>query len=144
MASNASQEGEERKAFIIELMQEQFGRHVLQSSRLGRDSNNFVYRLKLSVSDSLPVSPSANCRRPGTVTLPTDTADAVIRISNPQALVNENVRVQNEVAAMSLMRDALAETCDSCIARRALIHGDFSKLQDRLPQYSNTHAEQVL
>lgn len=40
--------------------------------------------------------------------LPTDTADAVIRISNPQALVNENVRVQNEVAAMSLMRDALA------------------------------------
>ncbi|KAI5865344.1 hypothetical protein GGS23DRAFT_618394 [Durotheca rogersii] len=109
MASSASQEGEERKAFIAELMREH--------SRLGHDSNNFVYRLKLSVSDSLPVSRPSHYRRPGTVTLPADATDAVIRISNPHALVNENVRVQNEVAAMSLMRDALAGEWEDLVPR---------------------------
>lgn len=57
----------------------------------------------------LPVAQAPHAsNRPGTTTLPADEHHAVIRISNPQSLVNENVRVQNEVAAMSLMRNALA------------------------------------
>lgn len=39
----------------------------------------------------------------------------VIRISNPQALVNEEVRVQNEVAAMSLMSQALSSYRDRLV-----------------------------
>lgn len=77
-------------------------------TRLGRDSNNPFYKLKLLVLESLPVSCSTHSRHSGTVTLPADAADAVTRISNPQALVNKNVRVQNEVVALSLMRDAFA------------------------------------
>lgn len=39
-----------------------------------------------------------------------------MRISNPQALVDENIRVQNEVAAMSLMRQALSSCKDRLIS----------------------------
>ena len=46
--------------------------------------------------------------KPGTVSLPTTSSSVVIRISNPQALVNHETRVENEVAAMMLMRDALS------------------------------------
>lgn len=46
--------------------------------------------------------------KPGTVSLPADASSITIRISNPQALVNHETRVENEVAAMVLMRDALS------------------------------------
>ena len=76
--------------------------------RLGRDSNNYVYHIQLKevVGKLAPMSPTR--QRPGTVSLSIDKTDVVIRISNPQALVNEQVRVQNEVAAMCLTRQALS------------------------------------
>jgi hypothetical protein len=47
-------------------------------------------------------------RKPGTVALPDGTKTLVIRLSNAEANLNEAVRVENEVAAMVLMRSALA------------------------------------
>jgi hypothetical protein len=47
--------------------------------------------------------------KPGTVTLPAEEADVVVRISNPE------VRIQNEVAAMALMRQALVNDYDSLV-----------------------------
>lgn len=84
--------------------------------RLGRDSNNFVYRLIISKVISRPAAPTlSKIPRPGTVGLPAGKIPVVIRISNPQALVNEEVRVQNEVAAMSLMSQALSSYRDRLV-----------------------------
>lgn len=76
---------------------------------LGRDSNNFVYRLTIFKAISPPTNPTlSKVPRPGTVGLFAEDSQVVIRISNPQAMVNADVRVQNEVAAMCLMRQALS------------------------------------
>ncbi|KAI5859398.1 hypothetical protein GGS23DRAFT_600519 [Durotheca rogersii] len=110
MNGMTDQAGEERRSFIQDLLQEHFRRKATAISRLGRDSNNFVYYVKLSseridsVSELLPLP----TRSPGTIALPADVTEVVVRISNPEAMVNEEVRVQNEVAAMSLARQALA------------------------------------
>jgi hypothetical protein len=87
-------------------------KQVLAIDKLGRHSNNFVYRLKLSEAvggeDEVALTTSEAISKPGTVRLPAEKGQIVIRISNPQAMVNEDVRVQNEVTAIALMRQALS------------------------------------
>lgn len=46
--------------------------------------------------------------KPGTVPLPADASTFVIRLSNPAAGLNDQNRVENEVATMSLFRHALS------------------------------------
>lgn len=77
---------------------------------LGRDSNNFVYKVELAPKDAHATANAElnKIAKPGTTPLPEDVSAVVIRISNPQALINHEVRVENEVAAMTLMRDALS------------------------------------
>lgn len=62
-------------------------------------------------------STAAITHRPGTEVLPPDETDVVIRMSNPHALLNEEARVQNEVAAMKLMREALSGHSESLVPR---------------------------
>ncbi|KAK9787636.1 putative Beta-galactosidase [Seiridium cardinale] len=69
-----------------------------------------------SVIDLLPTdgghlattSYNSGAPKPGTVSLPAGASSVVVRISNPQALVNHETRTENEVAAMILMRDTLS------------------------------------
>lgn len=84
---------------------------------LGRDSNNFVYQVELAPTDAHAIAdPQLNkIAKPGTTSLPEDVSAVVIRISNPQALINHEVRVENEVAAMTLMRDALSSYSSNLI-----------------------------
>ena len=60
---------------------------------------------KINLTSSHEHNPVTEIGKPGTVSLPAACLSIVIRISNPQALVNHETRVENEVAAMVLMRD---------------------------------------
>jgi hypothetical protein len=75
--------------------------------------NNYVYRVELApvqglrtglINDQQPTQQ----KKPGTTVLPSTTNVVVARISNVEAILNEEVRVENEVAAMCLLRNALA------------------------------------
>lgn len=46
--------------------------------------------------------------QPGTLPLPPKTVTLVARLGNPGAMLNDEVRVQSEVALMALMREALS------------------------------------
>jgi hypothetical protein len=65
--------------------------------------NNFAYIVTFAPGSNITQS-----KKPGTVALPDGTKKLIIRISNAEANLNEAVRVENEVAAMVLMRSALA------------------------------------
>jgi hypothetical protein len=83
---------------------------VIGLKTLGRDSNNFVYRIDLALGGPQDVAKAQakKTAKPGVVPLSAETCTVVIRIANPQALINHDIRVENEVAAMTLMRDALS------------------------------------
>ncbi|RDL34489.1 Protein kinase-like (PK-like) [Venustampulla echinocandica] len=106
---------EHRKHFIVNLLQQELGRQVLAIRNLGRDSNNFVHLAELAESVSQPVLSVPVLQQPGTSSLPTGTTKVVIRISHPDAMLNEDIRVQNEVAVMCLMRLALSTYQDALI-----------------------------
>lgn len=62
-----------------------------------------MYRVE--ILDTFSSSTSA---QHGTVSIPHGAKEVIMRISNPAANLNEEVRIENEVAAMVLMRDALS------------------------------------
>jgi hypothetical protein len=51
---------------------------------------------------------SSSEEKPGTTVLQEATQNVVVRLSNPDAQLNNGVRVQNEVAVISLMRETLS------------------------------------
>lgn len=73
---------------------------------LGRDSNNFVFLVTL---ESTQAQHDSQIKLGfGTVPLPSSVDQVVARISNPAAMLDNDVRIQNEVAAINLTRDALS------------------------------------
>ena len=73
--------------------------------------NNFVHEVYLATPTPTTQSiPASMMKKPGIMPIPSDTQRLIFRIPNPQANMNERVRVQNEVAAMVLMRAALSAT----------------------------------
>jgi hypothetical protein len=81
---------------------------ALEVSRLGRDSNNFVHLVRLSAAAPAWGDDHGPAGLPGTSNLPSSVQRVVVRISNPDALLDNTSRVENEVAAVALMRDALS------------------------------------
>lgn len=79
---------------------------VISVAPLGRDSNNFVHLVDLAeaIGHSGTNTPTS---QPGTHELDLSVVRIVVRLSNPNAMIDEEVRVENEVAAISLMRQAL-------------------------------------
>jgi hypothetical protein len=71
-----------------------------------RRHNANVYSISIGALDDhgAPLAPIA---LPGTVPLPAGSIKAVIRLSEPDSMLNEDIRVQNEVAVMTLIRKAL-------------------------------------
>lgn len=87
-------------------------------SPLGRDSNNFVNLVQLKEPTSL--AQDANHDPPlqiGTHKLESSVTRIVVRISNPNAMLDEGVRVENEVAAITLMHRALADLPQSIVPK---------------------------
>jgi hypothetical protein len=109
---------EQRLDFIRTTIRQQYGLSTVVIDPVEYDPqcmfpyNNFVYRVELSRSTS-PSSQSrkvldAPAAQPGTVAIPDSAQHVVMRLSNAAAGLNDQNRVQNEVAAMSLAREALA------------------------------------
>ncbi|KAI5197064.1 hypothetical protein AUEXF2481DRAFT_43007 [Aureobasidium subglaciale EXF-2481] len=100
---------EVRLAIINSAVQQRLQRKVESVSSLGRDSNNYVHLVHLENAgehhSNAEISPQA-----GTSPLDPSVTKIVIRISNPAAMLDDKVRVENEVAAVALMRRALATT----------------------------------
>ncbi|PQE19425.1 Phosphotransferase enzyme family protein [Rutstroemia sp. NJR-2017a BBW] len=82
---------------------------VSSISPLGRDSNNFVYLVSLAKAEPIPASQIRSSTKPGTSSLPVTTEQIVVRLSNQDAMLNNAARVENEVAAIKLMREALCD-----------------------------------
>ncbi|KAJ8121611.1 hypothetical protein ONZ43_g1979 [Nemania bipapillata] len=111
MASELITTSPQREQFIASLVKDYHRRECSAFHKLGWDSNNFVYRVELAPvgetrAESNDEQPTQ--QQPGTTVLPLSTNEVVVRISNIEAILNEDVRVENEVAAMCLMRNALA------------------------------------
>ena len=79
-------------------------------SSLGRDSNNFVSLVQLKESSLEQEANHDLPRQYGIHKLDPSVNRIVVRISNPGAMLDEEVRVENEVAAITLMHRALASS----------------------------------
>ncbi|KAK5656969.1 hypothetical protein OQA88_3492 [Cercophora sp. LCS_1] len=86
------------------ILHTQFHRDVNSITPLGGGINSFVYIVSLTATDNPPTLQS----QPGVSPLPSSSTAVVFRLSNPESMLNEAVRVQSEVATMALMRDALS------------------------------------
>lgn len=67
--------------------------------------NNFVYAVNINLETS-NVRNEAQ-RQPGTHTIPLGLDEFIIRLPNPVSGYNDKTRVENEVASLSIARDAL-------------------------------------
>jgi len=94
---------DDRVVFVKNMLQDQLGLVTEEINPAKGGRNNFAYIVTVTAGSR--VSP---VNKPGTVDLPRDTKTLVIRLSNAEANLNEAVRVENEVAAMVLMRSALS------------------------------------
>jgi hypothetical protein len=75
--------------------------------------NNFVYAVEISwPSQDQPI---VQHTQPGTSALPKDTSAIVFRMANPASGYNDRTRIENEVAALSLAREALQPTLSRLI-----------------------------
>jgi hypothetical protein len=75
---------------------------------LGRDSNNYVNLVQLKKTDLVQDAHQDLFLQHGTHKLNPSVVKIVVRISNANAMVDEDVRVENEVAAITHMHRALA------------------------------------
>ncbi|KAI0202967.1 hypothetical protein F4808DRAFT_458198 [Astrocystis sublimbata] len=110
MASEFITSNPRREEFITSLLRERYERECSAFHKLGWDSNNFVYRVQLVPIEGTPakfINELPPQQQPGTTALPSSTNEVVARVSNVEAILNEDVRVENEVAAMCLVRNAL-------------------------------------
>lgn len=99
-------EEKERQSFVKSLLTVDYELHVKTIEAAGRAQNNFVYRVELS-SPAVARS-NAFTQKPGVSVFPENTTRLCLRISNDDVSLEESVRVPNEVAFMTLTRDALS------------------------------------
>ncbi|THY96824.1 hypothetical protein D6C95_05086 [Aureobasidium pullulans] len=97
---------EKRTDIIKALISDNFGRKVISVAPLGRDSNNFVHLVDLAEAIGHDET-NTSASQPGTAKLDSSVIKVVVRLSNPNAMIDEEVRVENEVAAISLVQKAL-------------------------------------
>ncbi|KAH8800174.1 kinase-like domain-containing protein [Xylogone sp. PMI_703] len=70
--------------------------------------NNYVHLVSLVKASPDFIDHVVSSPKPGTKLLPQSTKKIVVRLSNTDAMLNNAVRVENEVAAITLMQDALS------------------------------------
>ncbi|KAI9654791.1 MAG: hypothetical protein M1821_005785 [Bathelium mastoideum] len=78
--------------------------------------NNFVYAVDISVegrTEDYHIDPG----QPGTQPIPSDTSRVIIRLPNLVSGYNDDVRVENEVAALSMAREALRPKLHQLVPR---------------------------
>ncbi|ERS99615.1 hypothetical protein HMPREF1624_02975 [Sporothrix schenckii ATCC 58251] len=109
------------KAWIHDILQSEFSRQV-ESVELQLGSNNTqVYTVTIAAGSNVRTNKTSTrttrstcgvqkerVPQPGTETLPADTTTVILRFTDAGADLNDTIQVQNEVAAYSLARIALA------------------------------------
>ncbi|KAE9575029.1 hypothetical protein CGCF415_v005089 [Colletotrichum fructicola] len=91
------------ESYIKEILCLQYNREVTEVVPL-RHNNARVYRISLNEAQQAPTPFS---KRFGASPLPPCATKIIMRFSDPASMLNEEIRVQNEVAVMSLAREAL-------------------------------------
>lgn len=79
--------------------------------------NNFVFAVHVDRSTSQTVRPPGGWEQPGTQIIPADESTFIFRLPNPISGYNDRDRIQNEVAAISLAREALQPSLGHLIPR---------------------------
>ncbi|KAF6816302.1 hypothetical protein CPLU01_13898 [Colletotrichum plurivorum] len=97
--------------FIKDLLLKEYGRETLSIDPI-RHHNARVYGI--TVSEAGPNPPNTRAQ-PGVLPLPPDTTKLIVRFSDPASMLNEDIRVQNEVAVMTLARQALKPLDESLV-----------------------------
>ncbi|KAK4442929.1 kinase-like domain-containing protein [Podospora aff. communis PSN243] len=103
--TNSETEGGDTEQYIQAVMRNVYGREIRDLAPLGGGKNSIVHSF-IAEAASSEVSPSG---RAAVSPLPRGAAKLVMRVANPEAMLNEAVRAQSEVAMMLLMRQALAK-----------------------------------
>ncbi|KAF3799709.1 hypothetical protein GCG54_00000954 [Colletotrichum gloeosporioides] len=99
------------ESYIKEIMCLQYNREVTEVVAL-RHNNARVYSISLTEAQHAP--PPFN-KRFGASPLPPNATKVIMRFSDPASMLNEEIRVQNEVAVMSLAREALKQLDPSLV-----------------------------
>jgi len=95
-----------QREFIQKLFEVDFGVPVKEVTTLPRCNNNFIHFVTFSSPFASDMTVSSN---PGTNRIPAGTTKAVFRVGNPAGMFNHAVKVENTVAMMQLMRQALSK-----------------------------------
>lgn len=77
--------------------------------------NNFVFAVHVDRSASQ--NPPLSSKQPGSQPIPANESTFIFRLPNPVSGYNNKVRVQNEVAALSLAREALQPSLSHLVPR---------------------------
>ena len=88
---------------------------LLRMKRTFLFHNNFVHAVNISIED--PVAHNQAQRQPGTDPIPPGLIAFISRLPDPISGYNDKIRVQNEVAALSIARDELQAKCPSSVIR---------------------------
>lgn len=96
-----------KESLVREVLSTQFGREVSKVKLNLLSNNTTVYMVTLKASTKSANGRNNGASQPGTQPLPANTKEVVMRFTNPKAMLNNAVRVESEVAAMTLARDAL-------------------------------------
>jgi len=94
-----------QREFIQKIFESDFSVPIKEITTLPRNNNNFIHFITFSspLTSDLTIS-----SKPGTSSIPLGTTNAVFRIRNPDSMFNHSVKVENTVAMMQLMRQALS------------------------------------
>ncbi|KAK1848367.1 phosphotransferase enzyme family protein [Colletotrichum chrysophilum] len=102
---NLSQGSDDYESHIKEILCLQYNREVTEVVPL-RHNNARVYSVSLTQAQNFP--PPFN-ERFGASPMPPFATKVIMRFSDPASMLNEEIRVQNEVAVMSLAREVLKQ-----------------------------------
>ncbi|KAF9885584.1 hypothetical protein FE257_012790 [Aspergillus nanangensis] len=80
---------------------------------IGKGYNNFIF--KLSLDDCHDFRSDRGRPQPGTVALPPQTRELILRIPNPDASLNNPARVEHEVAVLALLRSSESQKLKALI-----------------------------
>lgn len=102
--------------FILKIIREKYKLNVFSIKRLKKVEDRMFSHSFIYVVELYRAHPSLDCRpalgmptsQPGTVTIPDSTRTLIMRLGNTASRYNHRIRVQNEVASMSLARKIFA------------------------------------
>ncbi|KAH8678319.1 hypothetical protein BX600DRAFT_493606 [Xylariales sp. PMI_506] len=101
-----AQPSHDDKQLVLDIMSTEFGVKNTEISPQPLANNTKVYTVTLDDKQSKYLAGKQPSQLPGVVPIPPGVNKLIVRITDPGAMLNNTVLVQNEVASMSLARQA--------------------------------------